>query len=123
MHGAAAAARYALEVDVTAVAERTGELASRLRQALTPLPGVRITDHGARLGAIVTCRITDQDPHRLLAELRRESVHGAVGWEAYALYDLARKAAPWVLRLSPHYYNTTEEISEATKKIFKIICC
>lgn len=123
VHGAVAAAHYAQKVGLEAIAKRTAELANALREELTALKGVKVADTGAELGAIVTCYLPDQAPEKLLADLRQAQIHASIGWSAYARYDFPRKRIPWVLRLSPHYYNTTEEVQKITKKIFKIICC
>ncbi len=123
VQGASAAADYALSVGLDRVAEYTQQIAASLREQLSELPQIQITDQGKKLGAIVTFHIPEQDPQVLLQQLRAASIHGSISWGDYARYDMGRKAVPWVLRWSPHYYNTIEEVEKATKKIFKIICC
>lgn len=122
VHGAVAAAQYALNVGLVAIAERTADLAKQLRQELAEHAGIQVMDKGENLGAIVTCYLPNQAPKALLAQLRKEKIHTSISWGDYAHYDFQRKNIPWVLRLSPHYYNTTEEIKNLTKEIFKIIC-
>ncbi|MGH1435713.1 MAG: aminotransferase class V-fold PLP-dependent enzyme [Lewinella sp.] len=122
VHGAVAAAQYALSVGLTAVAQRTTDLAKQLRLALADHTSIQVMDKGENLGAIVTCYLPNHDPKALLTQLRKKKIHTSISWGTYAHYDFNRKNIPWVLRLSPHYYNTTEEIKNLTKEIFKIIC-
>jgi selenocysteine lyase/cysteine desulfurase len=122
VHGAAAAARYAHTIGLDAIAERSAWLAQQLRTALVENTRIEVMDKGENLGAIVTCFIAGQEPQTLLAQLRKEKIHTSISGIGNAQYDFQRKNIPWVLRLSPHYYNTTEEIKILTKKIFKIIC-
>ncbi len=122
VHGAAAAVRYAQTIGLEAIAERSSSLAQQLRAILAEHASIQVMDTGENLGAIVTCYLRDQKPQALLAQLRQEKIHTSISWIANAQYDFQRKNIPWVLRLSPHYYNTTEEIKILTKKIFKIIC-
>lgn len=123
VQGASAAVDYALTVGLDRIADYTASLAASLREQLQEIPNLQITDQGEQLGAIVTFHISEQDPQQLLQQLRAEKVHGSISWGDYARYDMGRKAVPWVLRWSPHCYNTIEEVEKATKKIFKIICC
>lgn len=122
VHGAAAAARYAQAIGLSAIAERSSSLAQELRARLQEHADIEVMDQGENLGAIVTCYIAGQEPQALMTQLRQEKIHTSISGITNAQYDLHRKNIPWVLRLSPHYYNTTEEIEILTKKIFKIIC-
>ncbi|PSR11970.1 MAG: aminotransferase [Bacteroidetes bacterium] len=122
VQGATEAVRYAQTIGLARIAQRTAQLAAHLRAALATLPGLRVLDHGEHLGAIVTCTVPGHDPLRLLQTLREQHIHTSVTTLDYARLDLQRKEAAWVLRFSPHYYNTIEEIEKVTKVFFKIIC-
>jgi len=37
-------------------------------------------------------------------------INTSISYKNYALLDFTEKNVPWVLRVSPHYYNTTDEI-------------
>lgn len=122
VHGTAAAVQYALTVGLERIAVYTKNLAVIMRDQLREAPEVRIMDQGEMLGAIVTFYIPGQAPNKLLHQLREQKIHSSTSWGAYAQYDMARKQVPWAIRWSTHYYNTIEEIIQATKEIFKIIC-
>lgn len=122
VQGTASAIDYALTIGLDRIHQYTRELAALAREELQQNSAVQLTDWGEQLGAIVTFYIPGQDPKNLLHQLREENIHSSISWGDYARYDMGRKNVPWVLRWSPHYYNTIEEIKQATKKIFKIIC-
>lgn len=122
VHGATAAAIYAQQIGLKKIAQRSADLANRLREQLSTIPKVQVLDKGQQLGAIVTIYHPDTDPQQLMQRLRDRKIHTSINWRAYARYDFERKGVPWALRLSPHYYNTIEEINKLSKEIFKIIC-
>jgi selenocysteine lyase/cysteine desulfurase len=108
--GAAAATRYALDVGIDAIAARTPALGRRLRDELAQIDGVRVLDRGPELCAIVTFLVEGRSSETLADELRTRGINSSVSRREYALYDFAAKAVEECLRLSPHYYNTEEEV-------------
>jgi selenocysteine lyase/cysteine desulfurase len=122
VRGATVAAAYARQAGLEEIARRTALLAAELRARLAEEQSIKLTDRGNRLGAIVGCYVDGQVPDVLLSKLRASGIHASITAQAYAPFPLRQEAVPWILRLSPHYYNTTEEIEYATKEIFKIIC-
>jgi selenocysteine lyase/cysteine desulfurase len=122
VHGATAATVYAQQIGLDKIADQTAFLAHQLREQLKTIPQLQVLDRGAKLGAIVTCYHPAADPNQLVQQLRAKKIHSSLNWLAYARFDFQRKGVPWALRLSPHYYNTIEEINNLSKEIFKIIC-
>ena len=51
------------------------------------------------------------------AELDQRGINTAVSTRAYAVIDFDDKGVAWVLWVSPHYYNTEEEIEAAVSTI------
>ena len=112
--GLGEAARYALDVvGIETGGGRAQELASRVRERLAALPGVRLYDHGPRLCAIVTAEAPGGDTAEIVRRLHEEgiNVHASLGGPGPFNAPGAR-ATP-ILRISPHYYNTAEEIDTA----------
>ncbi len=108
--GLGAAARYALEAGVGEGSPRSIELGSYVRERLRALPGVEVTDAGARLCAIVTVEARGWDARDLVKGLRRAGVNtSAANRGSGPLLRLDTERRP-LLRISPHYYNTKEEI-------------
>ncbi|GAB2647827.1 aminotransferase class V-fold PLP-dependent enzyme [Kribbella swartbergensis] len=115
--GCAAAIRYANEVGVETGGRRAIELAARLRAGLSTVPGVRVLDHGRQLGALVTFAIDGWQPEPFKASLDRLSINSALSFRHFAQYDFADKDVEWGLRLSPHYYNTEDEVAQVLAAI------
>jgi selenocysteine lyase/cysteine desulfurase len=112
--GMGAAARYAEEVGEAGF-RRARALAARLREELRAVPGLTVLDRGTSLCAIVTIRVGGHDAHAVRDWLRARGVNTTAQERADAVIDMDAKEAPSLLRLSPHYYNTEDEIAAAVE--------
>lgn len=110
MLGCAAATRYALRVGLEPVSRRTPALAGRLREQLAALAGVRTLDGGPAPAALVTFTIEGWEAAPFKAALDERRINSALSYREFAQYDFADKDVEWCLRLSPHYYNTEDEV-------------
>ncbi|WP_405282569.1 aminotransferase class V-fold PLP-dependent enzyme [Gaopeijia maritima] len=108
--GTGAAGRYAMDVGLEGIRDRARELAGRLRASLAELPGVSVLDRGSELGAIVTASVSGHDPAALVRELRRRGVNTSSQTRLDAVLDYDEKGVAGALRVSPHYYNTVDEV-------------
>ena len=115
--GAAAAVRYALALGMDAIAARTSALGAKLRDALAAVDGIRVLDRGSELCAIVTLTVDGWSSDALHDELERRGINSSVSEREHARYDFADKGVEAALRLSPHYYNTEEEVDEVVAAI------
>ena len=115
--GLGEAARYALEVGVERGGRRARDLAASLRVKLGGLPGLRVLDRGSELAAIVTADIGGQDARELVELLRHQGINTSASLREYAVIDMDEKRAATALRLSPHYYNTEQEIDAVVEAI------
>jgi selenocysteine lyase/cysteine desulfurase len=115
--GLGAAAKYAAEVGVERGGQRARALAARLRAALAALPGLRVLDRGAELAAIVTVEVAGKAAPALVRELRTRGINTSASLRDYAVIDMDEKRAASAIRLSPHYYNTEEELDAAVEAI------
>lgn len=115
------AARYAIGVGLEAIRDRARALAARLRAALAATERVRVLDHGRELCAIVSVWIDGRDPREILEALRKRRINANAQVRVYALMDFDEKGVAASLRLSPHYYNTEEEIDEAVGALRELV--
>lgn len=118
--GTGAAARYALDVGLEPIRERSWALARRLRSELADVPGVRVLDRGPALGAIVTLDVRGHDPAALVRRLREMGINTSSQTRLDAVLDYDEKGVDGALRVSPHYYNTERELEtflDALKEI------
>ena len=115
--GAGEAARYAHRVGLTEVRDRVRALAARLRSALATAANVRVLDRGPELCGIVSLAIDGLDPQTVVSRLRSRRIHASAQIRAFALLDYDDKGIKSSLRLSPHYFNTDDEIDRACAAI------
>jgi len=115
--GLGEAARYALEVGVERGGRRARGLAAALRGKLSRLNGIRVLDRGTELASIVTIEMAGWNAQELSKLLRARGINTAASLRAYAVIDMDEKRAASALRLSPHYYNTEEEIDRVVETL------
>jgi selenocysteine lyase/cysteine desulfurase len=70
-------------------------------------------DRGAERGAIVTIATDGTDPEQLKLRLRARGINTSVSAREDGVIDMDEKGVVAVLRLSPHYFNTEEELDVA----------
>lgn len=104
------AARYAIKVGIDLIERRVTMLAGRLRAGLADIGSVRLLDRGAVLCAIVSVGIAGHDPAELMSALRIRGINTSAQRREYAVIDYDDKQLAASLRISPHYYNTEDEI-------------
>ena len=115
--GLGEAARYALEVGLERGGSRARELAATLRNRLSGIGGIRVLDRGKDLAAIVTIEVEGWDARELSRLLRTREINTSASLRAYAVIDMDEKRAATALRLSPHYYNTEEELDQVMEEL------
>jgi selenocysteine lyase/cysteine desulfurase len=119
--GLGAAVEYAQSVGIVRAGGRAVALAEHLRTRLMELDGVRVLDRGHERCAIVTVEAAGHSAVNIVDELRRRHINTSASLAWYGLIDMAEKKATSTLRLSPHYYNTLEEVDAAVEAIGEII--
>jgi len=119
--GLGAAARYALGVGLDTARDRARELADYARGRLAAVPGVRVLDRGPELCAIVTVAVAGRDMKDIKLELRRRGINTSSPHREDAVIDMDEKGTESALRISPHYYNTREEIDTAVEALRDIL--
>jgi selenocysteine lyase/cysteine desulfurase len=118
--GLRAAARYALDVGIELASSRAFALARRVREQLAGLAGVRVLDGGREQCAIVTASFAGWDAQQIVSELYRQHINTSASLRWYGLLDFSERGVESALRISPHYYNTEEEVDEAVAAIKRV---
>jgi selenocysteine lyase/cysteine desulfurase len=108
--GLGSAVRYALDLGLEAIRERAWSLAADLRDALSSIPGVTVIDRGSTLSAIVACTVRGWEPLDLVRALRTRGVNTSAVERTSAVLEFDDLGVSGALRVSPHYYNTRDEI-------------
>jgi cysteine desulfurase / selenocysteine lyase len=110
--GLARAIDYALEWGVEAIWERVRDLGARLSGQLAELDGVTVRDVGDERCAIVTFDVADLPADRVMATLRDRGFNVSVSATSSAVIESLERGLPDLVRASPHYYNTEEELDQ-----------
>lgn len=108
--GLGAAADYALDIGLEAIAARIDVLAGRLRRQLETVTGVVVRDLGARRCGIVTFTRAEETSDAVKARLARLGINVSVSRPSSTLLDFEARGIPEVVRASVHYYNTEDEV-------------
>ena len=112
--GLGAAVRQALDLGLPAIAQRAVTLGTRLRDQLGELPGVSTHDLGQTRCAIVTAKVANRPADEVAAALRRAGLNVSTTVPEHNPLDTQDRAVHPLIRFSPHYYNTDDEIDRAT---------
>ena len=119
--GLGAAATYALGVGIDTAKTRARELAVLAREQLAAIHGVRVLDRGPELCAIVTAALEWADPTAVKLELRRRGINTSSTTRTSAVIDMDEKGVEAAIRISPHYYNTADEIMRAVEELAAVV--
>ena len=110
--GLGRAVEYALALGLDALGERAWALAELARERLASVDAVRVLDVGAERCAIVTATTEDRRAAEIVTALSEARINTSVTQRDYAVLDFDDKGVESAIRVSPHYYNTEEEIEE-----------
>lgn len=118
--GCREAARYALKVGVTEIEKRNASLCKLVKQGLNDL-GLRVLDKGKRQGSIITVNLPGKKPEDVLENLRAKNINTSISYRGFAVIDYDAKGVTWGLRISPHYYNSEEEVALLIRALKEIL--
>jgi len=118
--GLGVAIDYALALGIDAIGERARALASRLRAALRSIPGVTVHDLGPDPAAIVTFSVRGMAAEEVKQALADARVNVTISDPASTLLDATARSLPNIVRASPHYYNTDEEVDQVAGQVERL---
>jgi cysteine desulfurase/selenocysteine lyase len=118
--GLGVAVRELLAAGPARVFCRIAALGAELRALLEEIPGVRVLDRGARLGGIVSCAVAGAPADAVVAALRARGVNASVSAAASTRLDFEARSLTEIVRLSPHAFNTSEELAAAAAVVARV---
>ncbi|MEZ4958141.1 MAG: aminotransferase class V-fold PLP-dependent enzyme [Saprospiraceae bacterium] len=108
--GSKVAMDYALNLGLDNIENRVSELATYTRQRLAELPGWKVLDLGKNKCGIVTAHHERIRPTHFEKALKTATINAGFARTFNAVIDFTEKGVDWAMRVSPHYYNTKEEV-------------
>jgi cysteine desulfurase / selenocysteine lyase len=115
--GLARAIDYALGWGVDEIWPRVRALGDGLRERLGEIPGVTTRDVGTKRCAIVTFDLAGVPPERVKDALARDGINVSVSATTSAVIESIERELPDLVRASPHYYNTEEEVDRLVESV------
>lgn len=115
--GLSAAVQQALEIGMDHIGRRAVELGTSLRDRLAAVPGVTTYDLGRRRCAIVTAKVDGLPTTDVAAALAAHGVNVSVTDPEQTQFDTEERGVHPLVRLSPHYYNTEDELDRAVEVV------
>ena len=112
--GLTEAVKYANSIGIQEIEAKNASISKKLRSNLSKIPQLLVMDKGSRLCSIITFYINGIALQDLSSYLEENSIFHSVTVKSHAIIDLTNKGVDWVIRLSPHYFNTMEDIEKVT---------
>lgn len=118
--GLAEALRYANDIGMKSIDARNHVLMNHFREELKTIQNLHVYDYGSRTGNITTIRKDGKSVNETEEHLRKHKIYYSVSTLEWGLLDFNQKEVDWVIRLSPHYFNTLEELDQVCEilKVF-----
>ena len=115
--GLAVAIDHTLALGIGAIATRVADLAGQLRAGLGAIAGVEIHDGGRQRCGIVTFTCAGVSPAAVAAAASAAGINVSVSDGSTARLDMGDPRPASVVRASPHYYNTPEELGRLVETV------
>ncbi|AYJ48779.1 aminotransferase class V-fold PLP-dependent enzyme [Rhodococcus sp. P1Y] len=101
---------YLLDIGIDAVEDAVRERSEYLRTALRGVDGVTVHDLGARKSGIVSFTVDGMLPTDVRDALAEKDITVTVSHRRSTLKDMNRRGLDSVIRASPHYFVTFEQL-------------
>lgn len=108
--GLGRAVDYAQDVGLEWIEARCRDLSVRLREGLRAASGIEVYDLGRDPAAIVTFSVENHDAASVKEKLALAGINVSVSNPSSTLLDAEARKLPPLVRASPHYYNTEDEV-------------
>ncbi len=108
--GLGAAFDYALGLGIDQISDRVSSLSAYVRAGLKEISGVTPTCQPAASAAIITFNKKGLTASDIKALMEKQGIATQVASVVHTRLDLEARGIDTTARVSPHYYNTTEEL-------------
>ncbi len=108
--GLGAAVDYSLGLGMDAIRKRIDYLACEMRRMLTEISGIEVLDRGIEKSGIITFNHERVEAAEIVAGLKNSGINISMGTPQYSQVDYMAHGVTSMVRVSPHVYNTLEEL-------------
>lgn len=115
--GLGVAVDYALEWGMDAISERVISLADKLREDLSAIKGVTVTDIGHQKCGITTFVKEGVEASDIKSQLGTQDINVSVSKRSSTRIDMTRRGLNDIVRASVHYYNDESEIQRLCEAV------
>ena len=115
--GLGTAIDHALDLGIATIADRVGTAAEGLRTRLAGIDGVAVHDGGRLRCGIVTFTVDGHSPMEVATTARAAGINVSVTNRPATRLDLGGERPSEVVRASPHYYNTSDELDRLAEVV------
>jgi selenocysteine lyase/cysteine desulfurase len=119
--GLGVAVENALTLGLDEIAARTSGLAAQLREMLGAIAGVEVHDKGIDRCGIVTFTVGGRAAPEVRDELKSRKINTTVTTVTSAQYDFPARDLTELVRASPHYYNTEDELAQLVDVVSELV--
>jgi len=114
--GLIAAAAYADRLGIASIEAEVLDRATRLRRGLASVPGAEVRDLGVRQCGIVSFTVEGHEPAEVRDVLVKRGITVSVSGQS-TLLDMHKRGFAALVRASPHYFVTPEQINECVDAV------
>jgi selenocysteine lyase/cysteine desulfurase len=107
------ALKYANDIGLHNIENYNRKLSGKLRENIKNI-GFNVWDLGNNLSSIITFSGPDGDLENIQKVLKENNIFFSATYKNSALIDFTNKNINGIIRLSPHYFNTAEEIEKVS---------
>jgi len=118
--GFSEALKYANNIGMDTIQSYNHKLMKRLRKNLSNIPDIKLFDNGTKTCNILTFRKKNVSAEKIMEHLDSNNVFFSLSQKHWGLIDYTKKGIDWTIRLSPHYFNTLEEMDKVSEIIENI---
>jgi cysteine desulfurase/selenocysteine lyase len=113
--GLGAAVDYSLALGMDAIRMRIDYLSFELRLLLAEVSGVHVLDRGIEKSGIVTFNHERVEAAEIVAGLKNSGINVSMGTPEYSQVDYIAHQVSSLVRVSPHVFNTREELERCVE--------